>query len=68
MLRKMNRHKVSKSMIELQKNSSLRFGRDEKIAFYLSPSLEKFSTEHKLREKKPQIKYVKTLKKVKEAG
>ena len=42
--------------------------RDEKEALYLSEELRAFSKEHKLREKKVQIKYVNTLKKIKKKG
>lgn len=63
-----NQQKTSKSLVELHKNGSIRFSRDEKIALYLSPELQKFSDDHKLRQKNPQIRYVKTLKKIKKTG
>ena len=50
------------------KNEQLRMSRDEKEALYLSQDLHSFCKDHNLREKKVQLKYVNTLKKIKEKG
>ena len=50
------------------KNEHLKMSRDEKQALYLPRDLHSFCKDHKLREKKVQLKYANTLKKIKEKG